>query len=92
MQNFAGFLPWKWGIPIAIFSRQKLNENSILCAMMHLRQSTTGFLPQKQGKDAAEFSPWKFGIDSKRIEKALIGIMPIPKSNLKAQNVKSPVS
>ena len=32
-QNSAEFSPWKWGIPIAIFSRQKLGENSIWCTM-----------------------------------------------------------
>ena len=33
--------------PVAVFSQQKLGENSVLCAMMHLRQSTSGFLPRK---------------------------------------------
>ena len=46
-QNFVVFSPWKWSIPIAIFSRQKLGENSILHAMMHLRRSAARFLPWK---------------------------------------------
>ena len=42
-QNSAEFSPWKWGIPIAIFSRQKLGENSIWCTMTHLRRSAARF-------------------------------------------------
>ena len=47
MWNFAGFSPWKWGIPLTVFSRRRLGENSVLCAMTHLRRSTARFFPWK---------------------------------------------
>ena len=47
MQNSTKFLQWKWGIPIAVFSHQKLGENRLWCAIMHPRRS------------AARFPPWK---------------------------------
>ena len=49
-RNSVGFLPWKWGILIALFSHRKLGENSVRCAMMHLKWSTVGFSPRKYGE------------------------------------------
>ena len=45
--NSVGFSPWKLGTSIAVFSQWMLGENSILCAMMHLRQSIAKFPPWK---------------------------------------------
>ena len=44
-RNSIRFSPWKWGIPIVIFSHRKFGENSVWRAMTHLRRSTTGFPP-----------------------------------------------
>ena len=72
-QYSAGFFPWKWGTFVAIFSQQKLGENSVLCVITHQRQNV------------ARFSLCKFGNNSKCASEALIKITPLPKSNLKAQ-------
>ena len=66
-QNSAGFLPWKWGTSIAIFSQQNLGENSVLCAMTHLRQNAVGF------------SSGNLATILKRTSKALIKTTPLPK-------------
>ena len=44
----------------------------------------------KKRWNAAGFSLWKFGIDSKRTRKTLIGTTPFPKPNLKAQYFQAP--
>ena len=36
-RNSSGFSPWKWGIPIIVFSHRNLGENRVLCAVTHLR-------------------------------------------------------
>ena len=46
-QNLAGFSPWKWGIPIAVFSQRKLAKDSVLCAMTPLRWSAAEFSSRK---------------------------------------------
>ena len=45
--NSAEFLLWKWCTSVVVFSQLKLGENSVLCAMTHLRRSVAGFPPRK---------------------------------------------
>ena len=47
MWNSAEFLLWKWCTSVVVFSQLKLGENSVLCAMTHLRRSVAGFPPRK---------------------------------------------
>ena len=79
--NSARFLPWKWGIPIAIFSHQKLGENSILCAttVKCCRIFTT-----KIRRNTTRIFPWKFGNNFKHTWKASIETKPFSNPNLKA--------
>ena len=80
----------KVGHPVAVFSQWKFGENSILCAIMHLRRSASKFPPQKKKKkkkkrqNVARFWLWKFGINSKCTRKTSIGTTPSLKPNLKA--------
>ena len=53
--NSAKFSLWKWGIPIAVFSRRKLGENSVWCAIMHPRRSAARFPPWKKGELLPDF-------------------------------------
>ena len=89
MQNSAGFLPWKWGIPIAIFSHQKLGENSVWRAMMHLRQSTAGFLPQKYGEMLPNFRRGNLAITSNTLGKHWSGPHPFQNQTLKPNTFKA---
>ena len=68
-RNSIGFLPWKWGILIALFSHWKLGENSVRCAMMHLKWSNCWIFATKIRWNATGYSPWKFGSDFKHIGK-----------------------
>ena len=56
MWNTAGFLLWKWGITIVVFSHQKLGENSVLYAMTHLWQNATRFPHENKAKTCRIFA------------------------------------
>ena len=47
MQNSVRFLSWKWSTFVVVFLQLKPGENSVWCAMMHLRRSAIGFPPRK---------------------------------------------